>query len=365
MKIALLNLPFDNNYGGNLQRYALMKVLKNMGHDVTHINLRYSYSVSNFKILLRIAKRIFLKLIGKRVDFFYESHMRKERQQKEKYANEFYDKYIKHTEILNNITAVKRYRWSNFDIAMVGSDQVWRYDMAKYSIGLKNFFFKFLDDKIIKIAYSVSLGKYGDSEIDIYRALVTDYSKFSAVSFREQQGVDFAYKVGWNNPIPQQTLDPTLLLPPEIYTKELNLKKQISNSVFCYMLDKDEDKQKQIEIILSNEFTNCKIVECGLNVENCIPVEQWLENIMNTQCVITDSYHGVVFSILFNKNFYFLGNPRRGNDRLISLLNTFSLDFNDFKNMSDWTSVNKQLEYLRVQSLYFLDSAINSSIKNC
>lgn len=57
MKIALLNLPVDNNFGGNLQRYALVKVLQDMGHEVVHINLRYDYSKSLAKKLWIMFRR--------------------------------------------------------------------------------------------------------------------------------------------------------------------------------------------------------------------------------------------------------------------------------------------------------------------
>ena len=66
MKIALLNLPFDNNYGGNLQRYALIKVLQGMGHEVEHINLQCHYSLPLYKYPYSIPKRMIKKyLLGK------------------------------------------------------------------------------------------------------------------------------------------------------------------------------------------------------------------------------------------------------------------------------------------------------------
>ena len=71
MKIVLLNLPYDNNYGGNLQCYALMKVLKDMGHDVTHINLRLFYHLSWYKKPFSYAKRFILKyILGKNIKIY-------------------------------------------------------------------------------------------------------------------------------------------------------------------------------------------------------------------------------------------------------------------------------------------------------
>ena len=58
MKIALLNLPVDNNFGGNLQRYALVKVLQDMGHEVVHLNLRFDFTLPWYKRPIFYAKRL-------------------------------------------------------------------------------------------------------------------------------------------------------------------------------------------------------------------------------------------------------------------------------------------------------------------
>lgn len=58
MRVGILNLPFDNNYGGNLQRYALARVLWEMGHDVKHINLRNSYCLPFYKKAVLLCQKI-------------------------------------------------------------------------------------------------------------------------------------------------------------------------------------------------------------------------------------------------------------------------------------------------------------------
>lgn len=66
MKIALLNFPFDNNYGGNLQRYALMQVLQDMGYDVTHLQTSFYERIPGrcalYTILKRLARRVLKKI---------------------------------------------------------------------------------------------------------------------------------------------------------------------------------------------------------------------------------------------------------------------------------------------------------------
>ena len=91
MKIALLNLPFDNNYGGNLQRYALIKVLQGMGHEVEHINLHCSYSLPWYKYPYSIPKRIIKKyLLGKKDEVvFLEKKLEEDMKQRLYLASRF------------------------------------------------------------------------------------------------------------------------------------------------------------------------------------------------------------------------------------------------------------------------------------
>lgn len=156
MKIALLNLPFDNNYGGNLQRYALIKVLQGMGHEVEHINLQCDYSLPWYKYPYSIPKRIIKKyLLGeKKVDVLLEKHNEDIRKIIDANALAFYEKYIPHTFEVRNVSGIKKLLNSgNYDAVVVGSDQVWREGMT-HSIGCENFFLKFVPDDIKKIAYS-------------------------------------------------------------------------------------------------------------------------------------------------------------------------------------------------------------------
>ena len=157
MKIALLNLPYDNNYGGNLQRYALMKVLQDMGHDVTHLNLRFHYHLPWYKVPYSYTKRIILKyVLGRDVRINQEKYSREQYQERCAITESFYQKYIKHTEPLYKLSELKKY--TDFDAYVVGSDQVWRKKIAnKY---LPTMFLDFLpkDSKAKRIAYGVSLG---------------------------------------------------------------------------------------------------------------------------------------------------------------------------------------------------------------
>jgi len=125
MKIALLNLPIDDNYGGNLQRFALVKVLQGMGHDVTHLLVMRKFTLWKLRTLPAIVKRLIKRFI-----FRKKVHILAERIAQQKNIADFnrikpfYDKYVRHTEIICNYKSVKLYDF--FDAYVVGSDQVWR-----------------------------------------------------------------------------------------------------------------------------------------------------------------------------------------------------------------------------------------------
>lgn len=97
-KIAVLNLPFDNNYGGNLQRYALITILKGMGHQVEHINLQSRYSLPWFKKPFSFAKRIAKKMfLDKNTPIILEKQLAIQAKKRNVLALNFYGKYSSYT----------------------------------------------------------------------------------------------------------------------------------------------------------------------------------------------------------------------------------------------------------------------------
>lgn len=319
MKIALLNLPYDNNYGGNLQRYALMKVLQDMGHDVTHINLRFGYHLPWYKKPFSYTKRVFLKyLFGKDIKINQECHLRQQYAERCAVTEPFYQRYIKHTDPITDLRKLKDLH--GFDAFVVGSDQVWRKKIAgKY---LCTMFLDFLpaDAAVKRIAYGVSLGvaenELNQEEISRLSEL---YKRFDAVSVREDSALDLLIDYGWTNPQAIQVLDPTLLLTKDDYMQLIDNASTVPSkgNMFCYILDKTEEKshlikQKATELQL-------KPFELGLSDDKPASIEQWLRSFADAEYVITDSYHGLVFSIIFRKSFYLIKNEFRGNARFDSL----------------------------------------------
>lgn len=341
MKLALLNLPFDNNYGGNLQRYALMTILQRLGHDVWHINLRTLSKLPFYLKPYSYSKRIFQKyILGKKIPINIEAHDNLLNKQRCKETEIFYDKYINHTHECYNIYDVVNATKGQFDGIVVGSDQVWRKDMTR-CLGVINYFLGFTKNWNIKrVAYAVSVGtsKPDYAQYDI-KQLSHLFKSFDLVTVREESLLEYFKSINWVNPKASSVLDPTMLLDASDYDRLISCTETDSLTVgciYCYVLDQNENLLSSIQ--KHSEAEKCDYIINDLSeCLNPVSIEQWLRNIRDAKMVVTDSYHGCVFSLIFHKQFIYTGNPRRGNNRVQSLLtmfdiiNTRQIDYDTFE----------------------------------
>lgn len=341
MKIALLNLLYDNNYGGHLQRYALMHIIEGMGHTVEHLNCGYTRMgvVGQMKEVARSLLCLVPALEHRYADPNYA-------------ANKFYNRYVKHTKVITNRNELIRY--TDYDLFVVGSDQVWR--KSYMTFGMNTYFFDYLPDDKPRVAYAASLGLDADdyTEEEVLR-LKPLYEKFRAVSVREKNALDILVKRKWIKPQAQLAIDPTLLLDKEEYLKIISDNKTIkpNGQLFLYTLDLGDELTRLIEAKdLKKKYTSYTAT-----IKTRVPcsIPQWLRNIAESECVVTDSYHGLVFSIIFNKPYYLIENTNRGVARFQSLFELLGLQ-SDGLDMSakDWQSVNNRIKQLRSESIDFL-----------
>ena len=354
MKIALLNLPIDDNYGGNLQRFALVKVLQEMGHDVTHMLVMRKYTLWKKRILPLMIKRAILRFIfRKRVRIFAEHFAQKQNIANYNRIKPFYDKYIKHTEPINNCNTLKQYIF--FDAYIVGSDQVWRKQIVQ-PFPLKMFLWDYLPTSAKKIAYAVSLGNC-KPELDKVEAesLTKYYNQFTAVSVREKSALEVLDYYGWTKPKAEWLTDPTLLLKKEDYIDVINKAEtsRMNGDMFCYILDSTQEKIDFIKHEASSR--NMKPFTTGLHK---ISIEQWLRNFNDAKFIVTDSYHGFVFSMIFNKPVKLFLNEFRGNARFDSLFELLGISKD--QECFDWNYINAILANEREKALNWLKGALNA-----
>lgn len=361
MRIGILTVPFNNNYGGFLQAFALKKVLIDMGHEVIFINRRRNrIKIPLIKYLIFFPYYLIKEKMNEKLDNYLSQN-----------TNIFKQKYL--APITKEYFTKKQLKEClnyNFDAIVVGSDQVWRYKYAKDSVD--DFFCNFLDKKsMLHIAYAASFGtdeqEYPSDKLEICSKLL---KKFSMISVREQDGKKLLINYfGVDEDQVHVVLDPTMLLSVEAYKdlfKEIETPKE--KYVFTYILDKNQDKQSYID----NFCKEKKLKEYSISAatgksRNPVkPVELWLSRLYYAEYVITDSFHGTVFSILFNKPFLVFGNKTRGNSRFNTLLNTFNLKnhyIESFQNIIydsniDWDKVNKTLSQMREYSQNIISSSL-------
>lgn len=377
MKIGILTQPLEHNYGGILQNYALQTVLSELGHEACTINIAGRRFQNPLRILASAAKRFFLRILGEdiKIKIWYTV---KESNIISQATQQFVIKNVKTTDRIRKKVDSKLLEKYSFDAYIVGSDQVWR---PRYSPQLATYFLDFLknDTSVKKIAYAASFGvsdwEFTNVQNKKYGSLL---KQFDAVSVREDTAIDLCDRYFGLYPI--HVLDPTMLLNREIYislaVKE-NVKENKGN-LFTYILDKGIEKNRIVELVSQKYDLNAfsvmqkiNYLEDGdINDRVFPPVEEWIRGFVDAQFVVTDSFHGTVFSILFNKPFIAIVNKGRGLTRFTSLLKLFQLEdrmvdsFDNFNfdsfNEIDWNKTNAILNYEKHKSLQFLREHLTS-----
>lgn len=372
-KIAILTQPLGLNYGGVMQNYALQQILKKMGYEPITINRTYNTFPTS--ILIRVKIWVYNLIHAIKTD--------KIPQKIKDYAGQhnmaFMKKNMKLTKLLDSDAAFYKFMKRNhFDCYIVGSDQTWR---PQYSPNIDNYFLDFLNDKSSSkaIAYATSFGtdqwEFSPEKTKRAKELIT---KFSAVSVREDSGIALCQT--HLNIKAELVLDPTLLLDKEDYINNLGLKDSDEDPyLFTYVLDQSQEKIDFIN--QTSEILNLKTkknqsekdifkYKSADRKEEYLqpPLENWLSGFKNAQYVITDSFHGMVFSIIFRKPFTAIVNRERGASRFTSLLAQLNLekrlvfDINQKSSFTissiDYDEVDRRLEDLKVSSYQFLKHAL-------
>ncbi|CAG37942.1 polysaccharide pyruvyl transferase family protein [Desulfotalea psychrophila] len=353
MKVGILTLPFNNNYGGLLQSYALQTYLKKQGHDVLVIQ-RVSSQISNFQNFKNLVK----KMIGFCPIIIDYSAMKEF-----EYSN---------MKLTKPITCRKDYNCIDysFDAFIVGSDQVWRFDYTKDS--KKEYFFDFVassNKTLLSFAASFGIDKWtiDEQETENIKQLL---NRFTAVSVREDSGIQLC--ADHLNFKAELVLDPAFLLHADEYRSLHVQEENNQGKVLHYLLDDNpaysELSRKVCEILQKDSFTVGRKLEKRVlfwSFFHYRSVYSWINGFNDADFVFTDSFHGVVFSIIFNKPFIAYANKKRGYTRFNSLLNIFGLndrlvfDLTDFssdiiKSSIDWDKVNKIIQQERIKSDVFL-----------
>ena len=257
-KVGVIGLDHSQNVGNNLVKYAMFIKLSELGYTPTIIGKRSGNSNISF--------------IQNSVDI----------------------------QLIQNFSAINE---NDFDILMVNSDQTWRkWDKTFYDVA----FLKFAEHwNKTKFTYATSFGieiwEYNKEDENIAKNLLKD---FTGLSVREVNDVKLIEKyLGFKA---QFVLDPTFLIDKKYYLNLIkNFKSEIltetnnNNFIFVYILIYSKVIQNYLQYVESK----LKLKIFFLNIFKKNQVQEFLYGIINCKAVITDSFHGTVFSIIFNKPF--------------------------------------------------------------
>ena len=370
MKIAILTLDLQTNFGGILQAYALQTVLERMGHEVTHLQPKVEYSRLHNPVVMPLVwcKRLYRKYFqGDRQLPIFENPY--------KWAGKNTDRFISSN---LNCRFLAPEEWNEglareYDVIVVGSDQVWR---PNYTSDVTRFFTAFLGHSdICRIAYAASFGVAVNEFSDEQIACGREYLKlFSAISVREESGIRLCKELFDVQAC--QVLDPTMLLRREDYQRFTSTAPQSPGNLMVYVLDRTEEKDAFIAEFAEKRglvpfYANSK-TEIPWNVDIPIgerkqpPLENWLRGFADAEFVLTDSFHACVFSILFHKPFGVFVNLERGLSRIESLLRPLGLMDRcitdapvDLDRSIDWKFIDNVLMQKTESSLDFLKQGLN------
>lgn len=376
MKIGILTQPLQSNYGGLLQNYALQQTLVKAGHEVETID--WEGGSGFHETLYRIKIRVLHTLFPNKYPQLKYRPNKKERAIIQRNTNHFINTYINHTEAIHSYEEfVKQASKGKYDAYVVGSDQCWR---PCYNAFLPSMYLDFVQDKQVKrIAYAASFGtdnwEFTPQQTGVCSALA---KKFNLVTVREDSGIMLCKKhLGVDA---THVLDPTMLLTKEDYIRLIEAEKEpkAEGTLFNYILDPDERKSafiqrvaeeknlKSFQVLPKCQAENRTKEDIKKHIEDCVfpGVTTWLRAFMDAEMTIVDSFHGMVFSILFNKSFWVIGNESRGMSRFTSLLKMFHLegrlldanhlDEVDLSQPIDWQDVNQNLKNHREMSMALL-----------
>lgn len=348
MKIGILTQPLHHNYGGIIQNWALQQVLRRLGHRPEMIFLTNGSRPNRLLLVKRclsLVKCLIKKyLLRKLYIYLYSIYDPKYNPTVPHYADyRFVRRICKTKRLTADIDLARLARRRKYEAFVVGSDQVWR---EEYSPRIQSFFLDFLPngDARKRIAYAASFGKAQDyisaDKMPECRRLL---GRFDAVSVREDEGVDIVRNDFGRNQV-EKVLDPTLLLDAADYQNLIKLADRHTEPyIASYVLDPSDDKSALLEQISAERKLSVSAIDIEVRPEGMATMSQWLANFADADFVVTDSFHGCVFSIIFGKPFIAIGNAERGLGRFQSLLGELGLNDRLITGLSDYQTRNDKL----------------------
>lgn len=344
------------NFGETLQAYAMCSILRKYGYNPIVI----SYLQGDSRKQLR-KNTIYKENVIGYISFWNFAN---------KYMGPVYQ--CRSKEEVEFLTRKK-------SLLVCGSDQIWNPNYYEkdniYTLGFDN-----SNKKKIAYAPSLTIENVNKTNEMHIRLMAKQIEKIDYISVREKRAAQILSNY-MNNKI-DVVLDPTLIISNNEWSKIADKGKERTDYIFVYVLGKIEKYKKLIEEICKrNNIKNIVWVDLikgqsldgqGVKAVRNISPTRFLSYIKNAKAVITDSFHGAMFSIKFNKEFWIIerdygGIHKEGDVRLDDILSRLDLLERKISRKSqnivlgekiDYVSVNKKIKEEKRKSILFLDEAL-------
>lgn len=347
-KIGIVTFHRAINFGGVLQSYALQKKLKDYGLDVEEIDY-YSNDVYKIYNYFYVGKFNIIKTpikIALNFGFFIKNIRIKKK------FNKFREKYIQTSDFLSSKEKVINYI-NRYDYIISGSDQVWNKDIT---LNDYDFYDLSLFNTNNKISYAASVGKDDISEQEkaYYKNLIKGYNSVSVreSSLQNTLGEEVSH-----------VMDPVFLLEKEEWYKIKSSAYEKEKYIFIFSLQQNSNIN-QIVDSLNNDYKiiyYSKIPMFKKNVKCVYDIspEDFLSLVFNAEMVVTNSFHCLAFSLIFNKKFISVLHKDKSS-RQVDLLKKIGLTNRIYSNNISYLLEN-DIDYSKVEKV--LKSEIKKSIK--
>ncbi|MDE2518217.1 MAG: polysaccharide pyruvyl transferase family protein [Methanocorpusculum sp.] len=380
-KIGIITFHRAENYGAFLQAYALQTILREQGHRVEIIDYAPKYLEQVYKHRHRITlptdtvRQKFLK-------FFYGCYMDLlnfgtiRRRQKYFASSQYHCLNLSpasaHT--FEELSASEM----DYTCCISGSDQIWNPKLTNGQLD-PAYFLAFVPSSIRSIAYAVSMGS--PSLEPTYRSELQKYLQtYTNISVREGSATPYLEQLSKRSVVP--VLDPTLLLTQKHWNnffESPRFSENLSNFIFVYSLAgpfQNSRLGKNSVLGLSDRLRKTynlkRVIYVGNGKdkiypkETYIPPEEFPWYFAHAAFVVTDSYHGTIFSLI-NKTPFYTIQQESNNTRVADLLTSLGLrnrlvssasEITTIHSEIDWDTVEKKLTVLRTHSLEYLTKAV-------
>ncbi|WP_159020235.1 polysaccharide pyruvyl transferase family protein [Algibacter sp. L3A6] len=369
MNIKTITCHEVYNYGASLQEYALLAYLEKLGHNTETIHYKPAYLCDRYNFWYIGNKKFEKYLLTKIMYIIIKLPQRLRFLRRKKNFDNFSAKHIKSTKSLYRTNEELKRNLPEADIYICGSDQIWN---SFFQNGKDPaFYLNFVPQNKLKISYAASFA-IEKLEDNIKEFVKTNISNLHHISVRESSGKTILEDLEIKNVT--QVLDPVFLLNKQEWFKLENNLKIKEDYIFIYDFDSNPSIKEMAERV--RQKTGWKIISVNENIKYADKnfwhkgPSSFLNLIKDAKFVISNSFHAVAFSIIFEKDFVVFNRTSNINTRMRDLLDSIKLNNllildtdmieNHELNSINYSVVNKYLNNLINSSKTFLEDAIEN-----